>query len=116
LSSKDPEKKDLNKRVRSLNTLMAKIEVPACLAAAFNSMHLLPQVRDLQAKEIFHSLFSFNYVVLMLCTRILCRTTNFWLHALLFLRKDPSMLKSLLLTPKPPRLVRTRTGMEPRVL
>jgi hypothetical protein len=116
VSSQGPEKKDLDKRVRSLTTLTAKIEVPACLATAFDSTHPLPQVRDLQAKEIFHYVFSFNYAMLMLCTRILCRTTNFWLHALLFPRKDPSMLKSLLLTPKPPRLVRTRTGMEPRVL
>jgi hypothetical protein len=38
------------------------------------------------------------------------------INALLFPRKDPSMLKSPLLTLKPPRLVITRMGMEPRVL
>jgi hypothetical protein len=116
VSSQDLEKKDLEKRVRSLTTLTAKIEVPACLAAAFDSTHPLPQVCDLQAEKYFTLFFPLNYVLLMLCTHILCRTTNFWLHALLFLRKDPSMLKSLLLTSKPPRLVRTRTGMELRVL
>jgi hypothetical protein len=36
VSSKDPEKKDLDKRVRSLTTLTTKIEVPACLATAFD--------------------------------------------------------------------------------
>jgi hypothetical protein len=59
VSSQDLEKKDLDKRVRSLTTLTAKIEFLACLAASFDSTHPLPQVRDLQAKEIFHSLFSF---------------------------------------------------------
>jgi hypothetical protein len=38
------------------------------------------------------------------------------LHALLFPRKDPSMLKLPLLTLKLPRLVLTRMEMEPRVL
>jgi hypothetical protein len=39
---KDPEKKDLEKRVRSLTTLTAKLAVLACLAAAFDSTHPLP--------------------------------------------------------------------------
>jgi hypothetical protein len=65
--SKDPEKKDLDKRVRSLTTLTAKIEVHACLATAFNSTHPLPRVRDLQSEEVLHSIFSFNYVLLTLC-------------------------------------------------
>jgi hypothetical protein len=47
VSPKDPEKKDLDKRVRSLTTLTAKIAVPICLAAAFDSTHPLPQVHDL---------------------------------------------------------------------
>jgi hypothetical protein len=38
------------------------------LAAAFDSTHPLPQVRDLQSEEVLHSLFSFNYVLLTLCT------------------------------------------------
>jgi hypothetical protein len=45
-----------------------------------------------------------------------CRTTNFWFLALIFLRKDPSTLYLPLLIPKPPRLVITRTGMNPKVL
>jgi hypothetical protein len=68
VSSQDPKKKDLNKRVRSLTSLTAKIEVHACLATFFNSSYPLPQVRDLQSEEIFHSYFSFNYVLLMLYT------------------------------------------------
>jgi hypothetical protein len=111
-----PEKKDLEKRVRSLTTLTAKIAVPACLATAFYSTHPLPQVHDLQPEDMFCSLSFSYYLLLMLCTRNFCRIANFWLHALLFPRKGPSTLKLLLLTSKPPRLVRTRTGMEPRVL
>jgi hypothetical protein len=42
VSPNDPQKKDLEKRVRSLTTLTAKIAVPACLAAAFDSTHPLP--------------------------------------------------------------------------
>jgi hypothetical protein len=64
--------------------------------------------------------FILFFLLTMYCWRstlcILCRTTNSWFHALLFPRKDPSMVKSPLLTLKPPRLVRTRMGMEPRVL
>jgi hypothetical protein len=35
VSAKDPEKKDLDKRVRSLTILTAKMEIPACTAAFF---------------------------------------------------------------------------------
>jgi hypothetical protein len=52
----------------------------------------------------------------MLYTHFFCRIPNFWLLVLLFPGKGPSMLKSLLLTPKPPRLMRIWTGMEPKVL
>jgi hypothetical protein len=68
VSSKDPEKKDLDKRVRSLTTLTSKIKVLACLATAFDSTHPLPQVHELQFEEVIHSIFSFNYVLLTLCT------------------------------------------------
>jgi hypothetical protein len=44
VSPKDPEKKDLNKRVRSLTTLTVKLAVPACLAVPFDSTHPLPKV------------------------------------------------------------------------
>jgi hypothetical protein len=33
-----------------------------------------------------------------------------------FLKKGPLLLKLLLLTPKPPRLLKIKTGMEPKVL
>jgi hypothetical protein len=58
VSSRDPEKKDLGKRVRSLTTLTAKIEIPACLAPFFDSTHPLPQVHNLQSEEILHFLVS----------------------------------------------------------
>jgi hypothetical protein len=58
VSSRDPEKKDLNKRVTSLTIHTAKMEIPACLARFFDSMHPLPQVRDLQSEEIFCFLVS----------------------------------------------------------
>jgi hypothetical protein len=44
VSPKDPEKNDLDKRVRSLTTLTAKLVVPACLAVPFDSTHPLPKV------------------------------------------------------------------------
>jgi hypothetical protein len=50
VSSWDPEKKDLAKRVRSLTTLTAKIEFLACLVPFFDSTHPLPLVRDLQSE------------------------------------------------------------------
>jgi hypothetical protein len=43
----DPEKKDLDKRVRSLTVLTAKMEIPTCVAPFFDSTHPLPEVRDL---------------------------------------------------------------------
>jgi hypothetical protein len=46
-SPTNPEKKDLEKRVRSLTTLMVKMVVPACLAVPFDSTHPLPKVHDL---------------------------------------------------------------------
>jgi hypothetical protein len=53
VSAQDLEKKDLNKRVRPLTILTAKLEMPSCLAPFFDSTHPLPQVRDLQSEEIF---------------------------------------------------------------
>jgi hypothetical protein len=47
VSSKDLEKKDLDKRVRSLTTLTTKLAVPSCLVVAFDSTHPLPEVLDL---------------------------------------------------------------------
>jgi hypothetical protein len=44
VSANDPEKKDLDKRVRSLTILTAKMEIPACTAAFFDSTHPLPEV------------------------------------------------------------------------
>jgi hypothetical protein len=43
MSAQDPEKKDLDKRVKSLNTLTAQMEIPA-LTAAFSTL-LIPCLR-----------------------------------------------------------------------
>jgi hypothetical protein len=47
VSPKELEKKDLDKRVRSLTTLTAKLAVPACLVVPFDSTHPLPKVHGL---------------------------------------------------------------------
>jgi hypothetical protein len=39
VSKQDPEKKDLDKRVRSLTTLMKEKEIPALTADFFDSAH-----------------------------------------------------------------------------
>jgi hypothetical protein len=44
VSNQDPEKKDLDKRVRSLTTLTAQKEIPALTAKFFDSTHPLPEV------------------------------------------------------------------------
>jgi hypothetical protein len=44
VSAKDLEKKDLDKRVRSLTIRTVKMEIPACTAAFFNSTDPLPEV------------------------------------------------------------------------
>jgi hypothetical protein len=118
VSARDPEKKDLDKRVRSLTILTAKMEIPTCLTPFFDSMHPLPQVGDLQSIECYFAfLFSLNYVLFdALFFEFFCRTTNFRFLALIFPRKDPSMLNLALLIPKPLRLVIIRTGMKPKVL
>jgi hypothetical protein len=44
VSKQDPEKKDLDKRVRSLTTLTKEKEIPALTADFFDSAHPLPKV------------------------------------------------------------------------
>jgi hypothetical protein len=44
VSATDREKKDLDKRVRSLIVLTAQMEIPACTADFFDSTHPLPKV------------------------------------------------------------------------
>jgi hypothetical protein len=67
VSPTNPEKKDLENRVRSLTTLTAKMVVPACLAVPFDYTHPLPKVLDLQPKEIFHSPCNPGYPLLIIC-------------------------------------------------
>jgi hypothetical protein len=44
VSTQDLEKKDLDKRVRSLTTLTAQMEILALTASFFDSAHPLPKV------------------------------------------------------------------------
>jgi hypothetical protein len=44
VSDQDPEKKELDKRVRSLTTLTVQMEIPALTAVFFDSAHPLPAV------------------------------------------------------------------------
>jgi hypothetical protein len=44
VSKKDPTTKELEKRVRSMTTLMAKKTFPACLAVPFDAKNPLPEV------------------------------------------------------------------------
>jgi hypothetical protein len=52
VSKQDPEKKDLDKRVRSLTTLRKEKEIPALTADFFDSAHPLPKVCSLQLDSI----------------------------------------------------------------
>jgi hypothetical protein len=52
VSNQDPEKKDLDKRVRSLTTLTKEKEIPASTADFFDSAHPLPKVCVLQLENI----------------------------------------------------------------
>jgi hypothetical protein len=116
VSPKDPEKKDLVKRVRLLTIITTKLAVPACLAAAFDSTHPLPQVPDLQPEKIFYCPSFSNYVLLKVCTCIVVGSPIFGFTSFSSRGRGPSLLKSLLLTLKPPRLLRIWTVMEPKVL
>jgi hypothetical protein len=52
VSKHDPEKKDLDKRVRSLTTLTKENEIPALTADFFDTVHPLPKVCTLQLEII----------------------------------------------------------------
>jgi hypothetical protein len=71
VSPKNPE--IIEKRVRSLSTLTAKLAIPACLAVPFDSAHPLPKVLSLRTRSfsflrssplIFSTSRSMNYSVL----------------------------------------------------
>jgi hypothetical protein len=76
VSPKNPEKKDLEKRVRSLTTLTAKMVVPACLAVPFDSTHPLPKVIDLQLLLSMLSWLSIADTLSLPCYKV----TVYWLH------------------------------------
>jgi hypothetical protein len=62
-----PREKDLDKRLRSLTILTAKMEILACKAALFHSTHPLPKVRILQPKIFCPSIASLCYMLLIFC-------------------------------------------------
>jgi hypothetical protein len=53
VSPKDPEVKDLEKRVRSLTTLTTKMVVPAFLVVPYDATHPLPKVLSFAKPNIF---------------------------------------------------------------
>jgi hypothetical protein len=79
VSTTDLEKKDLDKRVRSLTVLTAQMEIPACTAAFFDSTHPLPKVCILQPKSVDFPCYSFvlHFVHYSYVLNSLCRITNF---------------------------------------
>jgi hypothetical protein len=64
VADQDPEKKNLNKWVRSLATLTAQMEIPACTTAFFDSDHPLPAVCVTQKISLLLS----SYIVRCLLT------------------------------------------------
>jgi hypothetical protein len=70
--TQDLEKKDLDKRVRSLTTLTVQMEIPNCTAAFFDSTHPLPKVYVLLPKNVD---FSCSFLVL----RVLLITIVLWI-------------------------------------
>jgi hypothetical protein len=91
VSAQDTEKKDINKRVRSLTTLTAQMEILACTAAFFDSTHPLPEVCILELKSVdFPCCFLVLHVVHYVCSlNALCRITNFWFLTLIFPSEGP---------------------------
>jgi hypothetical protein len=69
VSKQDPEKKDLDKRVRSLTTVTKEKEITSLTGDFFDSAHPLPKVCALQLESIDFCLlrsFCLNVVSLML--------------------------------------------------
>jgi hypothetical protein len=67
VSARDPEEKVLDKRVRSLTTLTAKMEIPACISPFFDSAHPLPEVRNLYSEFFYFPVISLYCVLLTFC-------------------------------------------------
>jgi hypothetical protein len=110
------EKKDLDKRVRTLTTLTKDHEIAELAANYFDSEHPLPMVCSLCI-----STFAFSSSYYYLSTifddfvyLFTCRPINSLFCVRLFQRRDLSWWIWFLLHPKPPRLRRTRTEMMPK--
>jgi hypothetical protein len=66
VSNQDPEKKDVDKLVRSLTTLTKEKEIPTLTADFFDSGHILPKVCVLITQN-FWLLFSCTLLACMSC-------------------------------------------------
>jgi hypothetical protein len=78
VSAKDPEKKDLDKRVRSLTILTAQMEIPACTAAFSTPLTPYQRYASYNPKVLTSLVISILHVVHYSCSlNSLCRTTNF---------------------------------------
>jgi hypothetical protein len=71
----NPEKKDLDKMVRSLTTLTAKMVVLAYLVVPFDSTHPMPKVLDLQPEVLFCSPCNPGYPLLIFCVCLVTRSS-----------------------------------------
>jgi hypothetical protein len=67
VSTQDPEKKDLGKRVRSLTTLTAQMETPALIAAFFTLLIPCPRYVSYNSKKLSLFFVFLYYSLMLLC-------------------------------------------------
>jgi hypothetical protein len=116
VSAKDPEKKDLDKRIRFLTILTAKMEILACRATFFDSTHPLPEVCVLQPEIFYFSATSLYYMLLTFCLLNPLQGHQFLTSRPPLPKEGPLTLNLPLLNLKPPRLVIIKMGMKSKVL
>jgi hypothetical protein len=84
-------------------------------------------VFNAQSLQVFNLVSSFSVCTVIAMSKYVSHRSNIFLKhknyryvldvsVLPFLKKGPLLLKLFLLTPKPPRLLKIKTGMEPKVL
>jgi hypothetical protein len=84
VSNQDPEKKDVDKLVRSLTTLTKEKEIPTLTADFFDSGHPLPKVCVLKTQNFWILFFLFSSgLYVMSCFFLFLRITNSWFLTLL---------------------------------
>jgi hypothetical protein len=85
------EKKDVDKRVRSLTKLTKEHAVADLTADFFDSVHPLPEVCIL-ASTFCQTLLGFDLRYSLPADLFICRVTNSWFLVLLFQRQGPFLL------------------------